>query len=142
MKTKINEMRQFDINEMREKVEAAKNVTIFNNSGVSAILGEKMVSAIKVNKDGGENVISIQGVFVEIGATANSELAAKLGVKLNEKGEIIIDEKSRTNVAGVFAAGDVANRRFKQAITGAAEGVIAAFSAYEDINSAGSKKPG
>jgi len=122
-----------------ERVKANRKIELLLNRNISEIFGEKAVKGVRF-REGGE--LRLDGVFVEIGATANSELAAKLGVKLNEKGEIIIDEKSRTNVAGVFAAGDVANRRFKQAITGAAEGVIAAFSAYEDINSAGSKKPG
>ena len=49
----------------------------------------------------------------------------------NEKGEIIINRKSETNIPGIFAAGDVADAPFKQAITGVAEGVIAAYSAFD-----------
>jgi thioredoxin reductase (NADPH) len=52
----------------------------------------------------------------------------------NEKGEIIIDRSSRTNVDGVFAAGDVVDTEFKQAITGVAEGVHAAYQAYNYVN--------
>ncbi len=119
-----------------ERVKANKKIELVLNRNVKEIFGEKFVKGVKF-KDGGE--LALDGVFIEIGATPNSDLAKKLGVKVNEKSEIIIDEASRTNVLGAYAAGDVANRHFKQAITGAAEGVIASFSAYEDINAAAAR---
>jgi len=70
-------------------------------------------------------------VFVAIGHIVLSDLAKPLGVKLNEKGEIVTDKEARTNIDGVYAAGDVANTPFKQLITGVAEGCIAAYSAYQ-----------
>lgn len=120
-----------------ERVKANKKIELVLKKNVSGIFGEKFVKGVKF-KEGGE--LALDGVFIEIGATANSDLAKKLGVKVDGKGEIIIDESSRTNVRGVYAAGDVGNRHFKQAITGAAEGVIASFSAYEDINAAAANK--
>jgi Alkyl hydroperoxide reductase, large subunit len=54
-------------------------------------------------------------------------------VKLNEKGEIVIDREGRTSVEGIFAAGDVTDSKYKQAVVAAAEGVIAALSAYNYI---------
>lgn len=119
-----------------ERVAQNKKIEVLLGKNVQEIFGEKFVNGVRF-KEGGE--LAVGGVFVEIGATANSGLAKKLGVAVDEKGEIIIDVESKTNVPGVFAAGDVANRHFKQAITGAAEGVVAAFSAYEYINSAGLK---
>src|SRR3990167_1337449 len=63
------------------------------------------------------------------------ELSKKIGVKLNEKAEIIINHKnSSTNVKGIFAAGDVTDKPFKQLITGVADGCTAAYSAYEYIS--------
>ncbi len=125
-----------------ERVKENRKIELLLNRNVKEIFGEKLVKGIRF-KEGGE--LKVDGVFVEIGATPNSELAKKIGVALDEKGEIIIDVESKTNVPGVFAAGDVANRHFKQAITGAAEGVIAAFSAHEHINEqslkAGPKRP-
>ncbi|MBI4210427.1 MAG: FAD-dependent oxidoreductase [Candidatus Diapherotrites archaeon] len=120
-----------------ERVKANRKIELVLNKNVSQIFGEKFVKGVKF-KEGGQ--LSLDGVFIEIGATANSDLAKKIGVKADVNGEIIIDEASRTNVPGVYAAGDVANRHFKQAITGAAEGVVAAFSAYEDINAPAVKK--
>jgi len=76
-------------------------------------------------------VFKIDGVFIEIGSLPNSDLAKKLEVETNKKGEIKINRKSETNVPGIFAAGDVADAPFKQAITGVSEGVIAAYSAFD-----------
>ena len=115
-----------------ERVAQNKKIELMLNRNVLEIYGDKNVKGVKF-KEGGD--LRLDGVFIEIGATPNSEIAKKLGVALNEKNEIIIDVESRTNVGGVYAAGDVANRHFKQAITGAAEGVVAAFSAYEYLNS-------
>ena len=62
-------------------------------------------------------------------------MAKKVNVKINDKNEIIINHAtSETNVKGVYAAGDVADKEFKQAITGVAEGVTATYSAYKYIN--------
>ena len=70
-----------------------------------------------------------------IGHLVLSDLAKKIGVKLNEKGEIIINHKdSSTNIQGVFSAGDVTDKPFKQLITGVADGCTASYSAYEYIN--------
>ncbi len=120
-----------------ERVRANPKIELLLNRNVKEIFGDKLVKGVRF-KEGGE--LGLSGVFVEIGATPNSELAQKIGVKVDDKKEIIIDEASRTNMPGVYAAGDVANRHFKQAITGAAEGVIASFSAYEDINRPAAKK--
>ena len=82
--------------------------------------------------------MELNGIFVAIGHDFLSELAVPLGVKLNEKKEIVINHKdSSTNVPGVYAAGDVADKPFKQAITGVAEGCTAAHSAYEFISKEG-----
>ena len=72
------------------------------------------------------------GIFIEIGADPRVDLARQLGVELNEKDEIKVDTEMRTNVHGVFAAGDVTNAsgELKQTITAAAQGAIAATSAY------------
>jgi len=114
-----------------DRVNATKNIEIMTLKNVSEIIGDKIVKEVKF-KEGGS--LKLDAVFIEIGALPNSQLAEKIGVKLDKKNEIIIDVESKTNIEGVYAAGDVVNRHFKQAITGASEGVIAAFSAYECIN--------
>ena len=73
-------------------------------------------------------------MFVEIGHVPLSQLAKEIGVKLNAKGEIIVDRLATTNIEGFYAAGDVADSEFKQAITGVAEAVNASYSANEYIS--------
>lgn len=119
------------------RVAENRKITVLTNTQIVEVKGEKKVTHAKLNhavkphnSSDATDLLPVDGIFVEIGHTAKSELAAQIGVALNKKGEIIIDRMSRANVAGVFAAGDVCDSEFKQAITGVSEGVTAAFSAY------------
>lgn len=78
--------------------------------------------------------LTVEGLFVEIGALPNVELAKSLGVTLDERGYINVDNLMQTNVDGVFAAGDAVNHfgSFKQDITASAMGAMAATSSYDD----------
>ncbi len=110
-------------------------IEVITETNVTEIIGDQRVTAIHLSKPySGSDILHVDGVFVAIGGIPHSELAKKIGVATNEKGEIIIDRNSRTNVEGVFAAGDVVDSAFKQAITGVAEGVHAAYEAYRYVN--------
>lgn len=110
-------------------------IQIIAGTKVTAIQGDQSVKAVRLDKAfEGSSILNVQGVFISIGGIPVSDLAKKLGVALNQEGEIIIDRSSRTNVLGVFAAGDVSDTDFKQAITGVAEGVHAAYEAYRYVN--------
>ncbi|MEK6800431.1 MAG: FAD-dependent oxidoreductase [Nanoarchaeota archaeon] len=117
------------------KILACKNIEIINKTNIVEVKGDKAVRKAVLDREyKGEKEIALEGIFVAIGHIVLSDLAKPLGVELNQKSEIMIDHKtSETNVAGVFAAGDVADKPFKQAITGVAEGCTAAYSAYEYI---------
>jgi len=118
-----------------ERVEKSDKIEVITNTNVSEILGDRSVSGVKLdNPYNGSDTLKVDGVFIAIGGIPNSELAKKIGVKVNDKDEIIINRKSKTNVEGVFAAGDVVDTEFKQAITGVAEGVHAAYQAYRYVN--------
>jgi alkyl hydroperoxide reductase subunit F len=112
---------------MRQKVEQAGNVTIFNNSQVLSVTGDKFVSGIKIQEPSGTRDLSLEGVFVEIGLIPNSAFAGE--IEKNSKKEIKINLRNETNVAGVFAAGDVTDVPEKQIIIAAGEGSKAALSA-------------
>jgi thioredoxin reductase (NADPH) len=77
--------------------------------------------------------LKLDGLFIEIGSDPRSQLAQKIGVKLNKWNEIMVDKSQRTNVSGVFAAGDISDNPLKQIITAAAEGAIAATTAYNEL---------
>lgn len=112
-----------------DRVQAQKDrIEILFQTEIQEIVGEKKVEKVTL-KNGLE--LPLQGIFVAIGHLALSGLAEKLGVGLNDKKEIVINRSSQTSMPGVFAAGDVADTQFKQAITGAAEAVTAAYFAFD-----------
>ena len=113
---------------MIEKVQSSDKVTVLNNAKVSEVLGDKMVSGIKIEQGGQQKDLSVTGVFVEIGLIPNSEFVKE--VDKNEKGEIKVNSYNETNIAGIFAAGDVTDVPEKQIIIAAGEGSKAALSAF------------
>lgn len=118
-----------------QRVMENKRIEIISNTNVKEIKGDKFVKSVIFDKPyKGSNEFKLDALFIDIGHIPLSDLAKEIGVELNEKGEIKIDREAKTNLKGVFAAGDVADNRFKQAITGVAEGVTAAYSAYQYIN--------
>jgi thioredoxin reductase (NADPH) len=119
-----------------ERIKNDKKIEVINNTNIIEIKGDDRVRSVILDKPHkGKKELKLDGVFVAIGHIPLSELAASLGVKLTEKKEIKINHKtSETNVDGVFAAGDVTDKAFKQLITGVADGCTAAYHAYEYIN--------
>ncbi|MEM2250609.1 MAG: FAD-dependent oxidoreductase [Candidatus Hadarchaeales archaeon] len=115
---------------MKEKVIQSDKVAILTNTKVLEILGNRFVKEIVVEREGKKFTLPVDGVFIEIGQIPNSDIVRHL-VELNEKGEIIVDARCRTNVDGLFAAGDVTNVPQKQIVVAAGEGAKAAISAYE-----------
>ncbi|MBP9717955.1 FAD-dependent oxidoreductase [Candidatus Gracilibacteria bacterium] len=99
------------------------------NTEIAEIKGEGNKVTAVVLKSG--ETLQMDGVFVAVGHLALSAVAKGLGVMVNEAGEIKIDRKSQTNIPGVYGSGDVCDGPFKQAITGAAEAVVASYYAYQ-----------
>ena len=116
-----------------KRILANKKIEIINKTNVLEVRGNEFVENVVLDRTyKGSKEFKLDGLFVAIGHIILSDLAKQLGVKTNDKGEIIINHKtSETNMPGVYAAGDVADTPFKQLITGVAEGCIAAYSAYE-----------
>ena len=113
---------------MQETTEANKGVTVFNNSRVTAVLGDRMVNAIDINRGGKEERLAVGGVFVEVGLIPNSDFARD--VDKNELGEIRVNCRNETSIPGIFAAGDVTDVPEKQIVIAAGEGSKAALSAF------------
>lgn len=114
------------------RLNSKKNIETKCCVNITEVFGDEKVEGVKL--DNGEEM-KLDGVFIEIGRLPRNELAKKLDIELNEKGEIKIDRFARTNVSGIFAAGDVTDADWKQAITGVAEGAHAANQAFEFLNS-------
>ena len=118
-----------------KRIMEKENIEIITKTNILEVKGGRKIEKVVLDKSyKNSNELLIDGLFVAIGHIAISELAEKMGVALNDKKEIILNHKtSETNIPGVYAAGDVTNRHFKQAITGVAEGCVAAYSAFEYI---------
>ena len=118
-----------------KRVDENPKIEIINNTNVTEIKGDKVVGKVILDneyKDSKE--LSLDGLFIEIGHIPISQLAKDIDVKINEKREIVINRNGETNIPGVYAAGDVADHGFKQAITGVSEGVSAVYSAYQKLS--------
>jgi len=113
-------------------LEAKKNVEALLNTEVKEIKGEKLVTkAVILNGKSGETrVLPLDGVFVQVGEDPNSQLAREAGIEVDDNGYIKVDFLQRTNIAGVYAAGDVTNHPVKQIGTAVGQGITAALEAY------------
>ncbi len=113
---------------MQEKVLESEIVTVLNSTQVTAIAGDNFITGVRIKKEGKEEQLAVQGVFVETGLIPNSEFAKDL--EKNKFEEIKVNNYNETNIPGVFAAGDVTDVPEKQIIIAAGEGSKAALSAF------------
>lgn len=103
---------------------------IILNAKILEIIGETLVTGIKISVNGQERLLEVGGVFVEIGSVPNSEMVKDL-VQLNDHKEIMINfQHARTSHPGIFAAGDVTDDPYKQNNISAGDGVRAALACY------------
>ena len=115
-----------------ETLMKAENVEFCWDSQVTGILSDDKVTGVRIKNinTGDERKLSCDGIFVAIGRKPASELAAGQ-LDLDERGYIIADESTKTNIPGVFAAGDVRTKVLRQIITAASDGAMAARYAEE-----------
>ena len=121
-------------NVLQDKARSLSNVEIFTGMQTLEVIGNgEKVSGIKVKnrQTEEERTIQLDGIFVQIGLAPNSGVFREL-VETNRPGEIVIDTHCRTNVKGIYAAGDVSTVPYKQIIISMGEGAKAALSAFED----------
>lgn len=110
-------------------------IPIYWNTEVREIIGNKRVVAVRLQntKDKSIRLLEVDGVFIAIGYTPNNEIAKRLNLVLDENGYIKVDEKQRTSLPFVYAAGDVTGGA-KQIATAVGQGVTAAITAFEDLS--------
>ncbi|MGB5619212.1 MAG: FAD-dependent oxidoreductase, partial [Desulfobacterales bacterium] len=110
------------------------NLPVLWNAEVKEIRGKERVEEVVLvdNRSGKESVFKTNGVFIAIGYEPSVELAKKIGVELTEDGFIKHDERHRTNIPGIYSAGDVEGG-YKQIVTASGQGSAAAISIFEDL---------
>ncbi|MBN8675766.1 MAG: thioredoxin-disulfide reductase [Chitinophagales bacterium] len=124
---------------MQERVLNAPNIKVYWNTDTEEVIGEKNVTAVRVknNKTGEKQEIPVSGFFVAIGHQPNSDIF-KPFLQMDEAGYIqTVPGTSKTNVEGVFAAGDVQDKIYRQAVTAAGSGCMAALDAERYLGAKG-----
>ena len=104
---------------------------------VTGFVGKEKLESVKLSKPhNNSDILSLDGIFIEIGSEPNKDLALKIGVKTDQKGYIIVDRAQKTNVDGIWAAGDCTTNSngFRQIATAISEGAIAANDIFKTIN--------
>ena len=122
---------------MQDRVKNTANIKMYWNSETDEILGEKSVEAVRIKntKTGEKTEVPIKGFFVAIGHKPNSDIF-KGFLDMDEAGYILtIPGSSKTNVEGVFACGDVQDKIYRQAVTAAGSGCMAALDAERYLGS-------
>ena len=109
-----------------------KNVRVLWNTEVQEIKGEKTVNSVILmdNKTGETSELAVNAVFMQVGEAPNSKIANEAGVEVDEHGYVKIDMYQKTNLPGVYAAGDVTSHPVKQVGTAVGQGITAALQAY------------
>lgn len=124
---------------MQQRVLQTPNIKVYWNSDTEEILGDKKVEAVRIsnNQTGAISTIPVSAFFVAIGHQPNSDIF-KPFIQMDETGYILTEPgTTKTNVAGVFAAGDVQDKNYRQAVTAAGSGCMAALDAERFLSAQG-----
>ena len=118
-----------------EDIQSKKNVTIFWDTEIQEIIGNAVVNQVIIvhKKTNESKQLKVDAVFVQIGEAPNNQIVQNTGINLNTKGHIITDSSQRTNIPGIYAAGDLTNHPVKQIGTAVGQGITAALEAYSYI---------
>lgn len=123
---------------LQQLVKSKPNVNFIFNSEVVEVLGTDKVTALKIKntKDGQIDKLAVDGLFVAIGHQPNTKFLAG-HLELDQKGYIVVTNHTQTSIPGVFAAGDVADFKYRQAVTAAGAGCMAVFDAESYLENLG-----
>ena len=122
---------------MQHRVNKASNIKVLYETEVDEVLGKKIVEGVRImnNKTGEKKEIKISGIFIAIGHSPNTGIF-KGQLEMDKEGYLITKGKStKTNLPGVFASGDVQDREYRQAVTAAGTGCMAALDAERYLQS-------
>jgi thioredoxin reductase (NADPH) len=124
---------------MQQRVLQTPNIKVYWNTDTDEILGEKKVEAVRIrnNQSGEVSTIPVSAFFVAIGHQPNSDIF-KPFINMDETGYILTEPgTTKTNVEGVFASGDVQDKNYRQAVTAAGSGCMAALDAERYLSAKG-----
>ena len=120
---------------LQRKANSMANITIITNAMTTEVLGNsKNVTGLNYTdrQNGTSHHVELSGIFVQIGLVPNSEWL-KDTLELNGRGEIVVDNRGKTSIKGIFAAGDVTDSAYKQIIIAMGSGATASLSAFDHL---------
>lgn len=122
------------IPEFKNKIEQDSNIRVLTSSRLKAVCGKDHVERLDIENEKDGSITSVEddgcGIFVYAGSLPNTDIYPGLAL---ENGYIVTDEKMRTNLPGVYAAGDIRAKQVRQAVTAAADGAVAGINAAMEI---------
>lgn len=116
------------------EVKKAKNITIFDGYSLKEIKGDNKVNSIVINKDNENKELEVSAIFPLFEQISSSSFLSPLSIKMSN-GFIDADKDGKTNVDGVYAVGDIVNKKLRQLINAASEGALAAISSINYVRS-------
>jgi thioredoxin reductase (NADPH) len=122
---------------MLKRAQDNPKIKFIADATILEVLGDKSVEGLRIkdNKSGKESVLAIQGLFVAIGHTPAAKIFASAGIETDQKGYIVVKNHTHTNIEGVFVAGDVNDPRYRQAVSAAGMGCMAALDVEKYLES-------
>ena len=116
------------------EVKNAKNITIFDGYSLKEIKGDNKVNSIVINKDNENKELEVSAIFPLFEQISSSSFLSSLNIKMSN-GFIDVDKDGKTNVDGIYAVGDIVNKKLRQLINAASEGALAAISSINYVRS-------
>ena len=116
---------------MQHRVTSTPNIDLLYNTEIDEVLGDMVVKGLRMvnNQTGEKEEIAITGLFIAIGHKPNTDIFIGQ-IEMDDSGYLITEGKStKTNIPGVFASGDVQDKEYRQAVTAAGTGCMAALDA-------------
>lgn len=134
--------KQLDIvNAVMNRLKSKPNIEILPVSKIHSVVGDELVTGLKISADGSEKVLPLEGVFIAMGSTPISQLIMKAGGLADDRGCLIVDKHQRMNLEGVFAAGDCTCGGM-QIVAAAGEGSVAGMRSASYIRKIKAKAEG
>ncbi|MCD4756439.1 FAD-dependent oxidoreductase [bacterium] len=122
----------------KKQAENKENIHVILETVVVGLEGDEKLSSIKLSREyKGSNILNTDGLFIEIGSEPNDDLPLKMGIETDDKGYLIVNQAQRTNIDGIWAAGDCTTNSngFRQVVTATSEGAIASNDIYQYLKS-------
>jgi thioredoxin reductase (NADPH) len=134
--------KQLDIvTAVMNRLKSKPNIEILPVTKVHSVVGDELVTGLKISTDGSESVLPLEGIFIAMGSTPISQLIMKAGGLADDRGCLVVDKHQRMNLDGVFAAGDCTCGGM-QIVAAAGEGSVAGMRSASYIRKIKAKKEG